>query len=446
MIFDNPNFTERQKSIISEIGKEYRNKIDKDKKVYVMGMSLFLIIMTTILIIFAAVEFTSVGYSVILSIMLIVTIGIGISKKKNQLDLLKQGNDYEIGLFYASRSPKIIGNAEKNKRRTKMSSIIVGVVSALMALMIALILVFSKPKNFDDLIKVEGFIDVINYYPTDDKIDIKLTDDNNKYQITSLYTGKMNVDQFLNAAKKGKVIVLHYNNKDLDDDVKNVYLVEVEGTAFLTKQDVLSADGQNKRVGWILVGIFSFVDFLTIPYYFIYRETAYKKNKSKEIYNLDLTDEEIKSIEDPVSEDATLESESIYIKTTYKKWMLNLYIFFAILGVGFIIGAFFVGDPTGFGVLIGFGLFLEFIASLGLFDLHKNYEVLDGNTFIVNRFFKKKVIDVKDIKSIFINNQYTIFMDKYNKRIFMIANMTVGLGDIVDVLEKRGVRVEVNIM
>ena len=98
--------------------------------------------------------------------------------------------------------------------------LLVGVVSALMALMIALILVFSKPKNFDDLIKVEGFIDVINYFPTDDKIDIKLTDDNNKYQITSLYTRKMNVDQFLNAAKKGKVIVLHYNNKDLDDDVK----------------------------------------------------------------------------------------------------------------------------------------------------------------------------------------------------------------------------------
>ena len=114
MLIDSGNFTERQRNIISTIGKEKREFIDRDRNRFVLGQICIMLSVAVIfffLVIIGYVEFT---YDVVLVIVAFVTLGSIISHKQKQLNELKGQSDYKIGLYYGSSYRKVIGNANKN--------------------------------------------------------------------------------------------------------------------------------------------------------------------------------------------------------------------------------------------------------------------------------------------------------------------------------------------
>ncbi len=182
---------------------------------------------------------------------------------------------------------------------------------------------------------------------------------------------------------------LRKNNK------RFIYYAEINGTELLTKAEVLKADADNLMIGKIMCLITSNLAILSLILIFVYKATIYKNNKAKEIYDLSFTDNEIQQ---KLYYDDEIEiTKNIYIKTSYPKWALWVYIVFLIISIGLMIGSFFIKEP-GKWVCLGIGLFIGLISALGFFDLLKNYEILDNDKLIVNRFFKKKIILIQDVK------------------------------------------------
>ena len=438
MLIDSGNFTERQRNIISTIGKEKREFIDRDRNRFVLVQICIMLSVAVIfffLVIIGYVEFT---YDVVLVIVAFVTLGSIISHKQKQLNELKGQSDYKIGLYYGSSYRKVIGNANKKLKSIRISSFIIAPLFLIMVLVIFLININDEPTDFRELREAQGVLEEALYYKND-RLEIELKYDNVKYRVSSLYFDEINIDEFYEFAEQGMSVVLLYKNSN-NDKIRNVYFIEIDGKVFLSEEEVIQAEKENTLIGWIVCAVFAFFTLFTTIYYFVYKRTIYRKNKAQEIYNLDFTDDEIKELQVEIAEND--EITDVYIKTSYPKWALNILIVFSIIGWGIFIGAFFIKDPLGMWVCIGMGLFFGLVSAVALFDLTRNNEVLDKDNFTVIRFFKKKTIKAKDLKSISEKGQYIIFSDRNGKTFCRVSSMTKNIDKIVEALGKRGVKIE----
>jgi hypothetical protein len=128
MLFDNENYTERQREIIKKIGKERRETINKEKKKVVLtycGVILFMIALGT----FLGIKADNIALIILTILMSIAIFGLNISKKNNQLDELKNQDDYQIGLFFGDVDNKVKGNAYKKYKQVRLVCIFITICS-----------------------------------------------------------------------------------------------------------------------------------------------------------------------------------------------------------------------------------------------------------------------------------------------------------------------------
>jgi len=443
MLVENGNYTERQKNIIKKLGKEHRENIDKDKKkniLHKLYFILFSICCGVLVVVFNQEYIILVGFFITLNFIFL---PINISKKNKQLNKLKEENDYTIGLFYADSDPKIKGNANKKLKAQKIPSIVLTICGFTMAVLILFISLNDESTDYSSLTTVQGVIKEAKYNGGKDKeIEITFLNDDITYVVTSTYVDEFDWDEFYGVADKEHTMTL-YCDKVYNDNYRNVYYAEINGVELLTEEEVLIADADNNKLGSILCIIFGIGTVIALSSYPIYKSIIYPKNKSKEIYDLEFTDEEFKEIEDKNIDYIDIIENPTYIKTSYPKWVLIFYLVFGIMGIGFMIGSFFSKETSDFWSILFIGLFFVLITVIGLIDLTKNFEELNGDTLTVNRFFKKKIIMVKDIKAINTNAQYTVFVDRNGKTLCRISSMTKGLNDIVETLQKRGILTDI---
>ena len=212
---------------------------------------------------------------------------------------------------------------------------------------------------------------------------------------------------------------------------------------YLTFEEVKIRQEENKQLGIIFGSVFTFIGIASFTYLLFYKNVLYKKYKENEIFNLDYNDEELNEIMEEYKE---YSGGTSYIKTSYPKSFLYIFIGFSVISLGLIIGSLFaMSNLELFIILMVIGVIFGLISILGLFDLTKNYEVLDKDTLIVNRFFKKKVINVKDIKNVRYIGLYVCFYGHNDKILCRIDVNTVGVNDIVEELISRGVMVNVDL-
>lgn len=439
MLFDNPKFTDRQREIITTIGKEQRDLIDKEKKVNIIGFTVTMILILVALILLATFSGMKLGITIIIGIGTLILFPSIISRKCDILNDVKKQEDYDIGLRYINLSPKIVGNAKKKLKAIRLFTIIMSSMALFITLLVFIINANMEVTDFSKLNVVRGTIEDVKYI-NDDYIDIKIKDSKTKFRIQSLYLDALDIKEFKKAALKDKEVTMFVDGNE-NSATRFVHFVGIDEVVFLDEFEVIKADRDNIDLGWLICIISAICTVGFFGFYFIYKWTIYKKNKAKEIYDFDYTEEEIDAIQVNNEE---IDTSDVYIKTTYPKWMLIFFIVGCVISLGLIILGLFIKEPEGTWACIAMGLFFGLLSSLGLYDLTKHYELLDKDTLIVNRFFKKKRINIRDIKCIRINGQVATIVDRSSKNFCMISTMTKGLFDILEVLEKLGISIELN--
>lgn len=139
MLFDNPKFTDRQREIITTIGKEQRDLIDKEKKVNIIGFTVTMILILVALILLATFSGMKLGITIIIGIGTLILFPSIISRKCDILNDVKKQEDYDIGLRYINLSPKIVGNAKKKLKAIRLFTIIMSSMALFITLLVFII-------------------------------------------------------------------------------------------------------------------------------------------------------------------------------------------------------------------------------------------------------------------------------------------------------------------
>lgn len=442
MLFDNENFTNRQRRVIYEIGRNFRKRLDHEKRKLIVLNLIVLFIPILFGVLLSVFDNNQPQYYFFV-IVFIFIVGFNIYKKIKDLNHLKNQDDYIIGLFYADKDKRVIGTADKKLKQVRLSSVIIALVTFFISVIVGAIVFNQGKTDFDKLTTVEGIIEEAKY--SSEKIDIKLKDDDTIYRITSIYVDVFDYDEFNEVAKEGDMITFLCDEKR--NNFRPVYYVEVNGVEFLTKDEVLKADEENIFIGKIICFVFLGIALISFGSYIYYKNFIYKRNKENEYLNLDFTEAELKELEESLNKGHIDINNEIYIKTGYPKSYLILYLIFGVISLGLLIGSVFaLNELVAFLVLLSLGLLFGLMVLIGIYDLTKNFEELKGNKLIAHRFFKKKEIDISELKLIRITPTYIKFIDKDGKTFCRMASQTLRVGEIIEELSNRGVRVESDIV
>ena len=438
-MFDNDLFTERQKEIIVKIGKDHKEKLDKEKRrVYGVHFSILFVLLAVVFVL-VLTEIFNPGQGLIFAVILIIAAGSNISRNSKVYENLKGQDDYAVGLHFVDKDPRVVGNADNRLKATRVGTLVSGIFALVIALICLLVSLFDKPTDFSALEEVNGTVHSVRLER--ERILISLQDDDREYAVPGIYLKKVDWAEFEKAAKRGKSITVLANTTK--EGVRYVYYLEVEGTEFLTREEVSEAENRNLRIGYALAAVFGAVALVCPKYYLIFKRTVYKKNKAKEIYNLEYAEEELEALAAAAEEMVGETEEKTYIKTGCPKSYLFILGFFGALGLAGVAGAWFINDGVLKWLVFGFALFFLLLALIGVYDCLNRREILDGDTLTVWRLFGTKNIKVKELKKVVIKPLQTESIARTGKTFCRIGNLTKGLDRILEELNKRGVRIEI---
>ncbi|HHZ11703.1 MAG TPA: hypothetical protein GYA05_03200, partial [Acholeplasmataceae bacterium] len=251
-MFDNDLFTERQKEIIVKIGKDHKEKLDKEKRrVYGVHFSILFVLLAVVFVL-VLTEIFNPGQGLIFAVILIIAAGSNISRNSKVYENLKGQDDYAVGLHFVDKDPRVVGNADNRLKATRVGTLVSGIFALVIALICLLVSLFDKPTDFSALEEVNGTVHSVRLER--ERILISLQDDDREYAVPGIYLKKVDWAEFEKAAKRGKSITVLANTTK--EGVRYVYYLEVEGTEFLTREEVSEAENRNLRIGYALAAVF----------------------------------------------------------------------------------------------------------------------------------------------------------------------------------------------
>ena len=444
MLFDNENYTERQIEIITKIGYEKRNHLEKEKKKF--RLIYFISFVFVIAMGLIAVAYDSSYLTLLILWTIIGSVSYyGVAKKKTKtIDELKARSDYEIGLYYADSDPRVFGVSDKRMKSIKVAIWFMSIIWPLMGLLVGLLTFSEVQPDYTQMEIVTGFIEDGEF--NEDYISFIL-DDENEYRVSSIYTKDIDREVFLNDVRLGDFVTLYVETDNEGRDFLNAYYIEVNGVQYLNEEGMIASWQSNHRLGITLFIVFSSIGLISIISFPLYRKYVYLKNKGKEIFDLGFTKEEMNQIKTQREENIDIvfdnNIEKPYIKTYAPKGFIIFFLTFGLLGmIGAILGLILANEPSDKIPIMIMGLFFSILGWFGFFAIKNEYEILDGDKFYVKRLFKSKEILISEITSITINRQMIFFYDANSKVIAKASTMTKGLAKIVEYMANNGVMLE----
>ena len=162
MLFDNENFTNRQRRVIYEIGRNFRERLDHEKRKLIVLNLIVLFIPILFGVLLSVFDNNQPQYYFFV-IVFIFIVGFNIYKKIKDLNHLKNQDDYIIGLFYADKDKRVIGTADKKLKQVRLSSVIIALVTFFISVIVGAIVFNQGKTDFDKLTTVEGIIEEAKY-------------------------------------------------------------------------------------------------------------------------------------------------------------------------------------------------------------------------------------------------------------------------------------------
>lgn len=451
MLFDNGRFTERQRGILCELGRDHRKTLEREKcRAYWRifgGAVCFAALMAALLLLDREEGLAYLIFFVPLGLIALIVL---VRQRQRRFLELARMNDYDLGLYYADRDRRVAGNAEKGLKRNRLSFLLIGTLFMACAVLL-LFLIRDEPMDFSACLRVEGPLENAEYYRgRGERIEIRLSGDSTVYRVSSLYVDEFDWDEFYLIASRGDTMVLL-----TDESSKgkcNVYYAESNGHALLTEEEVRTANEHNSRIGFA-VGIAMLVAGLaTFACYPIYRRLIYRRNLAAEIYDLSFTEEErsaIQNVREQGAGDAARpelstddqpggERAQQRIELRSPRWFTGFFLFFAVACDIGSLCAFLFADPSE-RLLIGFSLLgVSLIGWVGVIALQSTKTILDGDRLICSSFGRKKEIPIREISRVVITKSAACCLDRAGKKLCSLDVLYQGFGDVIDVLEQHG--------
>ena len=451
MLFDNGRFTERQRGILCELGRDRRKTLEREKRRSYWrifgGAVCFAALMAALLLLDRE---EGLAYLIFLVPLGLIALIVLVRQKQRRFRELSQMNDYDLGLYYADRDRRVAGNAEKSLKRNRVLFLLLGTVCMACAVLM-LFLIQYEPMDFSACRRVEGPLENAEYYSgRGERIEIHLSGDSTVYRVNGLYVDEFDWDEFYLLASRGDTMVL------LTDETSKgkcrVYYAESNGHALLTEEEVRAADEHNSRIGFA-VGIAMLVAGLaTFACYPIYRRLIYRRNLAAEIYDLSFTEEErsaILNVREQGAVDAARpalltddqpggERAQQRIELRSPRWITWFFLFFAVACDIGSLCVFLFADPSE-RLLVGFALLgVSLIGWVGIILLRSSKTILDGDRLICISFGRKKEIPIREISLVVITKSAACCLDRAGKKLCSLDVLYQGFGDVIDVLEQYG--------
>ena len=279
-------FTERQKEIITRIGHERRESISHEKKKLAWGYCGVLLIFIIIAAVLVLLDNDKLPLAFAFVVMWAAVTGMSLSRKIRELKYVSLQDDYNVGLFFADKDHRVIGNAQKRLKAQLIPSIVMSVLGLMVFIVSFVIVSIDKPPLFDSMIQKQGMLSKAVYVDGMDAIEIEFENDNMIYYVNSIFVKGFDWEEFLEISEPGDAMVILY--KVFNNKRRNIYYAEVNGVILLSQEEALKAHHDNARVGWLLTIIFGLIALAGLIYYPFYRFVIYKKRKDREIFDLSL--------------------------------------------------------------------------------------------------------------------------------------------------------------
>jgi|GEM_PF-4902076 len=339
-------YSDRQKSILIEIGKKYRPKINNEMIFQIFSTTaVFLLIVLGIFKLLESVtDIVGVYYY-----LLIIGGFLGLMnlysyvKKMNKL---KKSDDITIGIHYKHRDPSIIGNSKlilSNKGIPAIIFMILGVG------------VFS-------------------------------------------------------------IFFLGY----LNDPMENIYFI---GSV-----------------------IFAFMTFFSLIWFLMQRFYIFKLNLRKEIYDFELSDDELNS--NIISKSCTVtksmsNTDDLYIEVKPDLFLVVVMYVCSIIFIGMtIVMLIQVEDIISKIVSTSISGVIAVFSLIGIYAGYREKEILTNTSFIKQRLLSARTIDLSDIKMIQYVSRYIKIIGKDNKEIISVLCVNKDISELLDGFLKLGIFIE----
>ena len=436
MFVSKDGYTKRQKKLISELGSEYKSRIDEEKRRYAGKMILISLFESLFIVLLFLVQQDSRFLAILVLVLFYLVLSI--LRNNRELNRLKNLDDYDVGLLKGYDDKRVVGVSSRKLKQLKISSLIISFISILIGALVGGYVLTNKVIDYDKLSQVDGVIKEANYQLGRFKeIEIKLEEDEIIYKIDGLYLKNIGYDEFNETFKAGEPITLLIENKEGIE--RKVYYVKINDVELLTKDDVLKAHKDNNQIGIIFSLLLLIIPIICLGYYLFYKKNVYLKNKENEYIDLDFFEDELNEIENCFHKEAN----NGFIKTKFRKSFLVLSIIILIIGVILFVYGITSFENLGlFYPLFLIGLILIIFGVSAVIAYFKNFEILDGNQIIIKRSLLEKVVDVTTIERIRIEGSYIVLYNEHNRIICKIRKNNLGVSDIINELSYRGIKVE----
>ena len=326
MFVSKDGYTKRQKKLISELGSEYKSRIDEEKRRYAGKMILISLFEFLFIVLLALVQQDSRFLAILVLVLFYLVLSI--LRNNRELNRLKNLDDYDVGLLKGYDDKRVVGVSSRKLKHLKISSLIISFISILIGALVGGYVLTNKVIDYDKLSQVDGVIKEANYQLGRFKeIEIKLEEDEIIYKIDGLYLKNIGYDEFNETFKAGEPITLLIENKEGIE--RKVYYVKINDVELLTKDDVLKAHKDNNQIGIIFSLLLLIIPIICLGYYLFYKKNVYLKNKENEYIDLDFFEDELNEIENCFHK----ETNNGFIKTKFRKSFLVLSIIILIIGV-----------------------------------------------------------------------------------------------------------------
>lgn len=150
-----------------------------------------------------------------------------------------------------------------------------------------------------------------------------------------------------------------------------------------------------------------------------------------------------------ISKKKNIKDKGYEFSTKASKTYMVIAIIFMIIGYGCLIGSIILGIAKvtiGEWVLFGIGTFEGILSVILLYTMMYEKEHIINDTIVIRRFFKDKVINIKDIALIRRVPAGIIFLDKEQKKLFTMDINTGGLDEFFNIVLEKNKELESSIV
>ncbi|MCD4826389.1 MAG: hypothetical protein K8Q99_01255 [Acholeplasmataceae bacterium] len=443
MIVDNDKFSNEQKQIITNIGK--KNRDNKHKLFRKLKMTALFAAAFSSSLLLGVYMLDGLGIStlILLSIIGIVIGVLNYTKAKKTIVEVLSKSDYEIGLYYADKDKEIIGNGYKSFKQAKIGLIVISVMGLFMVIMMSIIFSLQNPVDYDSLTEITGRLKEARL-DSDDNLNLILEDDITKYSISSIYTSELDIDRiFDEIGLRDNVVFLVNEAREVNNGIRrSVYYFEVESIVYMDYDLMMQGYQANHNIGVTMIIVFAILSIGSIGTLIVQKNIILVKKQSKEKYDLSIKVVDLENIDDTEIFEMMHKPK---IDTFAPKGLLMVVAIIMIASIlGIIFSLILIKDPTDKLIISIFLGIMAIVCAVGYYDGLKHNERIEGNYFIIYRFFKVKKIDIKDIKRVSSRGQFVTLSDINNETLARMSSMTGNLDKIIERLSEYGVIIEIN--